>query len=203
MSSWLLTLFLVQPRCLAPPCLPPGDDPRWDALSGLGGLDGLGDGRDGGRQHDGHQVDLVVPAGLLAGSPRQCCLDVSLQMQNIIIAKPSRCEKKEMEEKMGEGQALVQLLRMKGGHNHHPPRHHRQHHRRHRRHHHAMQCAPVVWSHYCTIEEEGWCSDGLNVTDGSSQIHLFCYLSNLKYFILLFVICQISNLPKVRLCTAL
>ena len=94
MSSWLLTLFLGQPHCPAPPCLPPGDDPHWDALSGLGGLGGLGDGRDGGRQHDGHQVDLVVPAGLLAGSPRQCCLDESLQMQNIIIAKPRRYENK-------------------------------------------------------------------------------------------------------------
>ena len=97
MSSWLLTLFLGQPRWPALPCLPPGDDPHWDALSGLGDPGGLGDGRDGGRQHDGHQVDQVDPAGLLAGSPRQCCLDVSLQMQNIIIAKTSRCEKKEME----------------------------------------------------------------------------------------------------------
>ena len=148
MSSWLPTLFLAQPRWPAP-CLPPDDDPRWDALCGLGDLDGLGDGRDGGRQHDGHQVDLVVPAGLLAGSPRQCCLDVSLQMQNIIIAKPSRCEKKEMEEEeeeMGEGRALVQLLRMKGGHHHHHhPRHHRQYHRRHRLHHHAMQCSVHQW----------------------------------------------------------
>jgi len=68
---------LAQPRWPAP-CLPPDDDPRWGALSGLGGPDGLGDGRDGGRQDDGHQVDLVVPAGLPVGSLRQCCLDVNL-----------------------------------------------------------------------------------------------------------------------------
>ena len=81
------TLFLAQPRWPAPPCLPLDDDPRWDALSalgGLGGLGGLGDGRDGGLgQHDGHQVDLVVAdaAGLPVGSPHQCCLAVSLQME--------------------------------------------------------------------------------------------------------------------------
>ena len=33
-----------------------------------------------------------------------------------------------------------------------------------------MQGAPVVCNHYCTIEEEGWSTDGLNVTNGSSQI---------------------------------
>ena len=74
------TLFLAQPHWPAPPCLPLDDDPRWDALSGLGGL---GDGRYGGLgQHDGHQVDLVVAAadGLPVGSPHQCCLAVSLQM---------------------------------------------------------------------------------------------------------------------------
>ena len=40
-------------------------------------------------------------------------------------------------------------------------------------HHHPhamMQGAPLVCNHYCTIEEEGWSSDGLNVTNGSSQI---------------------------------
>ena len=78
---------------------------------------------------------------------------------------------------MGEGRALVQLLRMKGGHHHH---HHPRHHR-HRRHHHAVQCAPVVWSHYCTIEEEGWCSDGLNVTDGSSQIFFVSQITKIIY----------------------
>ena len=89
------TLFLAQPRWPAP-CLPPDDDPRWDALcglaglgglGGLGGLVGLGDGRDGGLgQHDGHQADLAAAAvgqpGLPAGSPHQCCLAVSLQMRN-------------------------------------------------------------------------------------------------------------------------
>ena len=93
MSGWLPTLFLAQPRWPAP-CLPPDDDPRWHALSGLGALaglgdpDGLGDGRDGGLgQHDGHQVGLAVAAvgqlGLPVGSLRQCCLDVNLQRQNI------------------------------------------------------------------------------------------------------------------------
>ena len=80
------TLFLAQPRWPAP-CLPPDDDPRWDALCGLAGLGGLGDGRDGGLgQHDGHQVDLAVAVvgqpGLTAGSPHQCCLVVSLRMRN-------------------------------------------------------------------------------------------------------------------------
>ena len=99
MSSWLQTLFLAQPRWPAPPCLPPDDDPRWDALSGLGDLDGLlGDGRDGGLgQHDGHQVDLDVPAGqpdLPAGSPRQCCLDVNLRMQNIQMQSKANVRKR-------------------------------------------------------------------------------------------------------------
>ena len=93
MSGWLPTLFLAQPRWPAP-CLPPDDDPRWGALSGLGGPDGLGDGRDGGRQDDGHQVDLVVPAGLPVGSLRQCCLDVNLQKQNIQMQIKANVRKK-------------------------------------------------------------------------------------------------------------
>ena len=95
MSSWPPTLFLAQPHWPAP-CLPPDDDPRClDALSGLGVLDGLGDGRDVGLgQHGGHQVDLVVPAAALpVGSPRQCCLDVNLRLQNIQIQSNANVRK--------------------------------------------------------------------------------------------------------------
>lgn len=103
---------MAQPHWPAP-CLPPDDDPRClDALSGLGVLDGLGDGRDVGLgQHGGHQVDLVVPAAALpVGSPRQCCLDVNLidweRVQHWLQAESSsrnRCGSRGSRRLSGEG----------------------------------------------------------------------------------------------------